>query len=562
MPEKAGALRRFLRNIPLVGPVARWVWRRLTAAERLVHIEQENEHIQDRLTQVLAQSAHAIRRTDEQLARMEMRLSDLAAESASPARRPGAAREDDSRAAASPAAWPIDRPRRPECPRAKPAEMDSRFKRPLLEVISELYAKQEPYQPLYGCPAMSPGPRRPCGDRAQAIERAMDTAVAGLRLLDLGASFGYFSLYFAERGARATGVDMKPECVTLARRVAEFNGLPAAFHTAEVSLDFVREISPTEFDAALVLSVLHHVTHARGLAETQTLMAELCARVPLVFVELALRREDVPFEWRASLPEDPAAVFARCEDVEITKIGEFPTHLSDIPRPLYRVRRKSVVVNGVRYAVDRATPFSYAGAEDLGKTFLFGPEVFAKRLQPREGPMAREILRQALREIANYENLRGRSARIPALKDYVVAPEEVILAFERLDAENLLDVLERGEEVDAAATLDGVVAALRDLRAHGLYHNDVRVWNVMVGASGVTLIDLGHAEPEETDDTRTALLWLAHDLGRGGVTRNLGWPVADAPSRTIEDYPNTVRPIVAKLLAAPSFDEFLKGWPS
>ncbi len=632
MTEKGGAVRRFLTKVPILGRAARWLYRLVTTPGRIVRVEQQNDHVQERLTQILAQSAHAIRRTDERLGRIELRLTDLAtelsplarraaeqasaeeslarleaelrsltAQAASPAESPGrvAAIEKDLRrleselrglATRTPGSAPTpqdeesarfkehvgralaDLSREAVQVREKLSELDARLRRPLLDVIRELYTQQEPYQPLYGCPVTSPEPRRPCLDRAQAIERALDADIRGLRLLDLGASLGYFSFYFAERGAHTTGIDMNPAAVTLSRRVAEYNGLPSAFHQAEVSLDFIRGISSTEFDIALVLSVLHHVVHARGLVEAQTLMADLCARVPLVFVELATRREDVTHPWRESLPDDPAAVFERCEDVEIAKIGEFPTHLSDVRRPIYRLRRRSIVVNGVRYAVDRATPFSYAGAEAIGKTFLFGPAVFAKRLRPREGPLARENLRQALREVANYENLRGRSARFPVLKDYSIAPEEVLIVFERLEAENLVDLLERGGSADAKAVFDGVLAGLADLRAHGLYHNDVRVWNVMIATSGrgpepsakagVTLIDLGHAEPEETDDTRAALLWLLRDLGSGRVTRNIGWPLKEPPSRQTEDYAPALREIAGRLLAARSFDEFLKGQPT
>ena len=664
MSEKLGRVRSLLSKVPLLGAAARWAWRLVTAPNRVVRLEQQNERMHEQLTQMTAQSAHAIRRTDERLApleehlaRIDQKLKSLLAAmladassrslgdveaSERLARIEHEIRTLSSQWAAAVATKPASEEPVPEAARVRSAEeeaesreareraarfenyvgqalgdlgreavaarekltaLEIRMKRPLLEVIRDLQMQVEPYQPLYECPAGPTETRRPCADRAETIERALDLDPHGMRVLDLGCSLGWFSFYFAERGAQVTGLDSNPTGVALARRVGEYNGIPTSFYVVDVTLDFVRGLSKSEFDVALVLSLLHHVIHEHGLDEAQSLVAELCERVPLVFVELATRREPVTHPWRESLPEDPMAVFARCEDVDIEKIGEFPTHLSAVPRPLYRLRRRSVSVNNVRYAVTRTTSFSYAGAESTGKTFLFGPDAFIKRLRLRTGAYAVENLRQALREIANHVNLRGRSARLPVLKDYALGSEEILIVFERLDAENLLDLFSQGEVPDVQTVFSGVLEALVDLRRHGLYHNDVRAWNVMLGRrspettgdaplhkgtvpmlkrhdgtvpeSGqslqrgaspvlsagppeVTLIDLGHAEPEETDDTRAALLWLAHDLTTGQVTRDVGWPVKAPPAMTLDECHPVLRDVVGKLLDSPSFDEFLK----
>ena len=62
MNEKPSAARRFIAKIPLAGPAARWLWRLITAPGRLVRIERQGEQAQEHLTQIMAQSAHAIDR--------------------------------------------------------------------------------------------------------------------------------------------------------------------------------------------------------------------------------------------------------------------------------------------------------------------------------------------------------------------------------------------------------------------------------------------------------------------------------------------------------------------
>ncbi len=530
-------------RIPLVGPLARWAYRLFRAPHVVINIEGQTDILSKHVT----------------------RLAD--------------------RPDSTPLPTPVPAPEpEPEPAPEAPATLDE---------LRELYAAVEPYQPLFGiggtdipvCPdagqAGMPVPQRSCADRAAAIEKRIGRDIAGLKLLDLGSSLGYFSLHFAARGARATGIDFDPKAVALARRLASYDKLPATFHIGPVTPEFARALTPGEFDVALVLSLLHHVIREHGLARAQELLAELSARVPLVFVELAVKEEDVSHAWRDALPDDPMETFALCRNVDVVKLGEFPTHLSGVRRPLYLVSRKQgIVVNGVQYAVERVSEQAYAGSPDVGKRFHWGPLAFIKEFRSSGRALDRDVMREVLREIVNFENLRGRSARFPALKDYSVSPEGALLVMDRLDADNLLDLLNRGTCPDPAAVFTGVVEALRDLRAHGLYHNDVRAWNVMVASpscrtgipacpegegdrqeclSYVNLIDLGLAEPEERDDTRRALLWLARDLSTGRVSRDIGWPAGPAPELDDDACHPALWPFVRQLRALPTFDAFLEA---
>ena len=196
----------------------------------------------------------------------------------------------------------------------------------------------EYYQPLYGISGFE-APLRKCRDRAVTIESALAPLGEGFRLVDFGSSLGYFPFYFADRGAIATGMDIKPENTAVAQATAQLNGLDATFRTGALDLETVEAISPGEYDAALLLSILHHITHRQGLDYVRQLLSKLLDRVPNLILELAHRDEDVRFAWRQSLPEDPLEILSACGDVEVRPLANFQSHLSKVTRPMYLVSR-------------------------------------------------------------------------------------------------------------------------------------------------------------------------------------------------------------------------------
>jgi len=206
------------------------------------------------------------------------------------------------------------------------------------ELIEQCFNRVEYYQPLYGVTGIE-GPLRSCRDRAVVIEAALDSLGPCFSLVDFGSSLGYFPFFFADRGARTMGIDINPENTAVARATQRVNGLSATFETAPLDLTKVRTISPGEYDVALALSVLHHITLRRGMDYVKQLVAELLARIPILIVELAHRDEAVNFVWRACLPEDSLEIFSGCDHAQIQHLGDFPSHLSSSVRPMYLVRR-------------------------------------------------------------------------------------------------------------------------------------------------------------------------------------------------------------------------------
>lgn len=204
--------------------------------------------------------------------------------------------------------------------------------------LEQYLNRVEYYQPLYGISGFEP-PLRGCRDRALAIESALGPRSRPLRLIDFGSSLGYFPFFFADRGAVTAGFDINPANTAVALATQRLTGIPAIFKTAALDLDTVRSIAPGTCDVALILSVLHHITHKHGFDYVATLMSDLLARIPTLVLELAHKNEDVKFAWQASLPENPLEILKNCPGVQTRLLGHFASHLSASTRPMYIVSR-------------------------------------------------------------------------------------------------------------------------------------------------------------------------------------------------------------------------------
>lgn len=198
------------------------------------------------------------------------------------------------------------------------------------------------YQPLYNYPyPQSIAPLRPCEDRCLAVEASMNGAISGRRLWDLGCSLGFNTFYFVDRGMVGHGLDLDPRNVAICREISRWTKGEASFAQGELTREAVEDIAPGSYDYAFLFSMLHHVIEARGLAYVQAMMRAMTDRIPMLYVELALRSELPPpgYDWARHLPEDELAIFATCEGLTIDLIGRFRTHVGPVTRPIYRVSK-------------------------------------------------------------------------------------------------------------------------------------------------------------------------------------------------------------------------------
>ncbi len=414
-----------------------------------------------------------------------------------------------------------------------------------LDRLRDAVTKVEPYQPLYGVAGIITAPARISLDRAQAIAKAL-SPVRGLRVLDIGSSLGFMSFYLTDRGADVTGWEYNVENNEVARLVGELNGHEVRFVNKVFNLESADQIRPGHFDAALILAVLHHVTHFDGLEASQQMMKSMMSAVPVVIVELAAKGEDPALFWNDAQPADPLAVLDLVrDDVDIVHLGDFGTHLSDQTRPLYRISWKKIVeVNGRPYPYKRVAHVAYEDSPIAGdshrRRYYFHPSYIVKEYWFTDD--APDNWRQIVSELFIYGFLDGAGPvhHAQRLLDAEFNHEYARLVIEALPGQLLSDSLPLAGTRVVGITRD-ILMTLRDLTTHGLNHNDVRSWNIVVDGSSAWLIDYGRvsAGPDGHDD----VVALAHVM----VAAVTG--VRDAPFTLFTHLPD-LAPLAGTGLAA------------
>jgi O-antigen chain-terminating methyltransferase len=401
--------------------------------------------------------------------------------------------------------------------------VSARSKAKIAEYVQTLANRVEPYQPLWGFPSTTfDQTSRACIDR-------MDTILAyanlptwrGVRVVDLGCSLGWFCLAFRSRGAIVDGVEMNPTLVTIDRQLALFSDFRSdiTFHHHRLQ-NYVQHVIPTrQQDMVLVLSVLHHVAHENGFEFARQLVRKLTRASTMCFFEMAVREENVDIPWVKSLPKrvEDWFEFAAEDGLEVTRLGEFGTHLSQTPRPLFAVRQNRVWVNGRAYSVNELSTAAFPGVDRAGRKFYLGDTHFVKRLDFDPGEQHRtefhrqQPLRdQIVREIGVHVMLRDRHiANIARMVDWEITPQHGSIVFDRVPGRLLSGAFEQMQVTALRRVIIDIIGAVQRLRDSGVFHNDIRLYNIMVNDEGHgTLIDFGLAGPVEIETNSAGLQHL------------------------------------------------------
>jgi len=384
-----------------------------------------------------------------------------------------------------------------------------------LDSIREVLSRVENYQPVYGIAGLGDAPARiESKERAMTIEQSI-LPVSGKRIIDFGSSLGYFSFYFADRGARVEGWESNADNCEASRRIADLNGVEVEFKVKELNLETISTIRSGYFDVALVLNVFHHIIRYQGLEETQLLVKEILKKVPILVVELAKKGEDPSLPWDASQPDDELAIFDLVRDeIDIHQIGEFGNHLSDKKRPMYVIQAQKIVSVGKRrYVYDTVTNQPYVGAliahGGISRRYYYGKDIIVKEYS-LDRRSRRENEAQILNEISILLQLKKEKIfGAPNIDSYEVNNDSILIALKKKPGTLLSDTREKYTFKQIQVYLRDVAHSLADLEAAGYYHNDIRSWNVLVHDNQARLIDYGLVSSKDSDNNVVAYMWLA-----------------------------------------------------
>ena len=351
----------------------------------------------------------------------------------------------------------------------------------------------EIYQPIYGHPELSGRASRPCLDRLASIAHIYDALQRQLgrplKVLDLGCAQGYFSLGLAERGAKVLGIDYLDKNIAVCNALAQAHPqLHASFQTGRVE-DVIESLEADHYDLVLGLSVFHHIVYERGVDAVKALLERVANHSGALIVELALREE--PLYWAAAQPEDPRNLLDSIAFVH--EVAHHATHLAPIPRPLFVASNRYWILGGRAEPFDSWTSDPHAlghGTHEGSRRYFFSVDCILK--QYRFDHSRGEHNKAEFKREVQFLQSPPTAFPTPSLIVFGETETSAWLATQRIPGRLLLDLLREGIAIDSRAVLLAVLAQLAAMEAVGLYHDDVRTWNVLVADDGAThLIDYG-----------------------------------------------------------------------
>lgn len=378
--------------------------------------------------------------------------------------------------------------------------------------IGELVAAlPEIYQPIFGYPEYSNAASRQCDDRLEYILVAYDALCAEigrpLRVLDLGCAQGFFSLNLAARGATVHGVDYLDKNVSVCKALAaEHPDKALSFEVGRIE-DVIGTLRAGNYDLMLGLSVFHHIIHEHGVDFVQGLFTAASRVIDTFIVEFALSSE--PLYWAESQPDNPRTLLSAMPFVH--ELARHETHLAAIARPLLFASRRHWFVDASLQTFNHWTDTSHglAGKTHQGTRRYFFSDDCMVKLFSLQGP----------RGEFNVEEIMQEARVLCEIPDGIVAPEvisvgknehEAWLVRTILPGELLLERLARHERVDALGILKQVLKQASLLEEHGLFHQDIRTWNILISDEGkATLIDYGSLSEQPVDCVWPTNLFLS-----------------------------------------------------
>jgi O-antigen chain-terminating methyltransferase len=364
-------------------------------------------------------------------------------------------------------------------------------KKSLQELLNEI---PEIYQPIFGHPELSTRFCRPCDDRLEMIKRVYHTLEQKLgrplRVLDLGCAQGYFSLHLAQIGATTYGIDFQRVSINVCQALAaEFNLSDAHFQLGLVE-KIIENLQPGQCDLVLGLSVFHHINNRFGIEATRKLLADLAGKTVAGIYEMALASE--PMVWADQQPQDPRVLLQ--DYVFVHEIGRNSGYVAETSRPMYIASNYVWLLDNNIEKLESVRLRSFARANPaLEKTrrFFFSDKNLAKVLVLDDTETSAINKEEFGNEVAFLINPPQKFAA-PKLLLSGQHAHEAWLVRECIPEESLYERIAAGRPCNASVVLNDILRQLTILQENGLYHEDVRTWNVIVKADGhASLVDYG-----------------------------------------------------------------------
>jgi SAM-dependent methyltransferase len=372
----------------------------------------------------------------------------------------------------------------------------------LSDLVAEL---PEVYQPILGHPELCLTISRRCDDRLAhivSVHRALERGLARpLRVLDLGCAQGFFSLSLSQLGAQVHGVDFLEANIAVCRALAAERGdRGILFETARIE-DVLSRLEVNRYDLILGLSVFHHLVQTLGTPPVRGMLAAAGFKVAAVLFEIAVAEE--PIHWAAAQPRSARELLS--EYAFVHEIAHHGTHISEVRRPLFFASNRHWYLDGRAGVFDRWTTESNAAVPKVHqgtRRFYFSDKQFISQFRLDDKVNREQNLLEWENAVAFLKN-PPTGLKVPRLESWGRNDTEAWLVRELLPGTTLATHIAEGyRSYDPDRVLRDILSQLQALEATGLYHQDLRTWNIIIDTTGgASLIDYGAISKSREDCT-------------------------------------------------------------
>jgi O-antigen chain-terminating methyltransferase len=384
---------------------------------------------------------------------------------------------------------------------------------------TEYYVQKLPeiYQKIYNYPKYDDKTSRFCDDRYEIIKNvisAYSQDFKGLKILDIGCAQGYFCLKLDELGADVSGIDFQPANIDVCNSLNQEFGRSVKFNIDCLTTEFVNKIPDKHYDFIFLFSVIHHVCHQHGYQEGKKIIKLLSQKTKFLFVELALKEEKV--HWAESLHKNPEDIidsfsFSR-------KLAEFPTHLTNIRRPLYLCSNDFCFIDNKFYKISsfKSSPHEFEqGSHQNTRKYFFSSDLLIK--QYKLNTPIEKVKESNKREFDREKNVLGnygeKIAFLPKLESFEENFDELYLIRKLYPGKLLSTCISENIKYDEYNVILDTLKSLVELEKQGLYHNDLRVWNILVRDQEKScLIDYGAICNKKEENVFNSFISLVYDV--------------------------------------------------
>ncbi|MBK0094565.1 methyltransferase domain-containing protein [Erwinia sp. S63] len=371
----------------------------------------------------------------------------------------------------------------------------------IASLVNEL---PECYQPIFGHSELGANSSRNCNDRLNKIEGIFislkEKLGRPLRLLDLGCAQGFFSFNLAKHCSAVTGIDFLDKNISLCKALAKEQNFENIEFKEDNIQNVINNLEHDEYDIVIGFSVFHHICDADGYLTTKDKINKLANYTQILLLELAVKEEGL--YWGRNLPDNPLDIVDDIGYYDI--LGQYPTHLSDVSRPLLFTSSKYWYVDNKIEKITHWTKYSHEFAGEVhqnSRRYYFSENNFLKRYA-FDGGLSQFNKEEFENEISSLEKLNKLELSHLEVPDLIHSEKNDLRGLvltTKLPGERLSNLLQRlpiNNEVDA---VNQIVVTLAELESHNLYHNDVRIWNVLYSEEKFKLIDFGAISERNSD---------------------------------------------------------------